>query len=56
MKLKTIIKKIELHKTRIAKERDQLRDLIMELEGLEESCASAHDDLEYAVDKLSEMV
>ena len=56
MKVATIIKKIEVHKTRIAKERDQLRDLISELEGLNEICASAHDDLEYAIDKLSELV
>lgn len=56
MKVSTIIKKIEAHKARIAKDRDSLRDLIMELEGLQDICASAHDDLEYAVDKLSELV
>ena len=53
---KQFLKKIEESKTRIAKERDKLRDLIGEIEGLADNCDTAVEDLEHAADSLSELV
>ena len=41
---------------RIAKERDRIRDLLDEYETIKENCDEAIDDIERAVDKLSELL
>jgi septal ring factor EnvC (AmiA/AmiB activator) len=48
-------KKIEKKRDEIAKTRDQLRELIGELEALEDCCYRAHESLQDAADALSEM-
>jgi septal ring factor EnvC (AmiA/AmiB activator) len=55
-KINSIRKQIEKHKNVIAKERDALRDLINEIDSLEEDCREAVDSLEYAADALSRLV
>jgi hypothetical protein len=52
--VKGILAKVESCKKRIAAERDNLRDLISELEDIAECCDVAHGDLESAADSLSE--
>ena len=56
MKEKQLVKSIEASKKRIAAERDKLRSLTEEVDDLEESCNKALDDLESAVESLSELV
>ena len=51
-----IINQIKEHQKIIAKDRDNLRDTIDELEMLETSCEDALRSLEDAVDSLSELV
>lgn len=41
---------------RIAKERDRIRDLLDEYATIKENCDEAIDDIERAVDKLSELL
>lgn len=50
------IARIEKQKVSLGKERDQLREMIDELESLEEVCKSAYEDLESAAERLSELV
>ena len=56
MNIKSMIKEIEKRRDAIGKERDKLDNLIMELEGLRDSCDRAYDDLYAARDALSELV
>lgn len=48
--------KIERQKKRIADERDKLRDMVSELEGVLESCDRAIDHMTDAADALSELL
>jgi len=53
---KKLITEVEKYKTRIAKQRDGLRELISEAEELIESCERGDEALETALDALSELV
>lgn len=50
------IKKLEKEKELLGKRRDSLRALLSEIEDLAEHCDTAIEDLERAVDSLSELV
>ena len=50
----SMMRQIEASKKRIAAERDKLRKLISDAEGIAECCDDAVNSLEYAADKLSE--
>lgn len=50
----SILKQIEKTKNRLAKQRDELRELIDELESIEGSCVEAVQSLESAADSLSQ--
>jgi len=52
--IKEILTKVKACKERIAKERDKLRDLISEIESIEDCTDRAVSDLESAADALSE--
>ena len=56
MKIATIVKKLEEHKSRIAKDRDALTEFIDELDSLRENYNEAYDDISRAIDHLSEQV
>ncbi len=49
------IKQIERRQKAIGAERDKLREMISELEELESTCSDAYDNLQYAIDRLSEL-
>lgn len=55
MNFKSIIKKLEKHRDQIGKDRDALSEYLDELTGLKESCDSAYDDIQRAIDSLSEL-
>lgn len=50
------IKRLEKEKANLAKNRDSIREFLGELEELDENCSQAIEDIECAVDKLSELV
>lgn len=52
----SIKKDIERCKERLAKDRDALRELIAEAQDIEECASDAIDQLEYAADRLSEVL
>lgn len=52
----SIKKDIERGKERLAKDRDALRDLIEEAQAIEECASDAIEQLEYAADRLSELL
>lgn len=54
--LKRLLAQIEKIKKRIAADRDELRDVIASAEDLADCCERGHDDLERAIDALSELV
>ena len=49
-----IIKQLEKRRDAVGKERDKLGNLIAELDGLRDSCNRAYDDMQHAIDALSE--
>jgi len=49
-----MIRKLERERDAIAKRRDRLRELVEEWTALEDSCSMALDDLQSAIDRLSE--
>ena len=53
---KRMIAAIEKRMKQVAKERDQIDELILELGSLRDSCERAHDALQDARDALSELV
>ena len=53
---KAVLKRIEKLKKDIAKRRDDLRDLVSEMEQLSENCDTAVDHLTSAADALSELL
>lgn len=54
MRKTTLIKNIEKLRTRIGKDRDDLRELISEARELKETCIEAFESLDYAADQLSQ--
>lgn len=52
----SLLVQVKASKARISKERDKLRDLIDEMESIEDDCNEAIDDLERAADTLSQLV
>jgi predicted nucleic acid-binding Zn-ribbon protein len=54
--IKLAIQKIENEKILLAKRRDSMRDLLDELEELVGNCDRAIEDMDHAVDALSELV
>lgn len=54
LKVSDIVKTIETHKNEIAKHRDALRDLFDDLESVIESCDTAEEELESAIQTLSQ--
>ena len=54
--IKNCIKRLEKEKDLLAKRRDSIREYLNELNDLDENCSSAIEDIESAVDKLSELV
>jgi hypothetical protein len=54
--LKSVIRDFEKHRAVVAKERDRLRDLQLEVEQLNEDCDEALGALEDAIDALSRLV
>ena len=56
MTIKQIEKEIRQAAVHLGKERDKLRELQSELNGLEERASDAIDSLEQAADRLSEFV
>ncbi|MCK5307082.1 MAG: hypothetical protein KAJ73_00590 [Zetaproteobacteria bacterium] len=55
-KIEKWIKKLEKRQVKLAKERDELDNCILEMEGLRDCCGDAWDSLQEARDKLSELV
>lgn len=55
-KVKKILDQVNAIKTKIADNRDELRDLINELEEIEGDAGDAADSLEYAADALSRLL
>ena len=54
--VKKVMAALEREKVKIAASRDKLRDLEGDIQGLRESCERAVEDIERAVDALSELV
>jgi len=54
--IKNCIKRLEKEKELLAKRRDSIREYLDELNDLDENCSSAIEDIQCAVDKLSELV
>lgn len=52
---KTWIKQLEVHRDRVGIERDRLRETMAEMEGLSENCERAAENLQSAIDALSEL-
>ena len=55
MNTRVWIKQLEKHHMAVGAERDKLRETISQMEELEECCSRAHDDLQNAIDALSEL-
>ena len=53
---KQLLQQVKAAKTRIAKERDKLRDLIDALSTIHDDCDEAVDDMERAADALSRVL
>ena len=49
------IKKLEAHKIVIGKERDALDEVISDAEELKECCMTAYENIQCAIDALSEL-
>jgi len=54
--IRKVIKQIEAHKAKVAKERDALREILDGIADLDDSFSRAIDDLDSAIDALSELV
>ncbi len=54
-KASTWIKTLKDRQLAIGKERDKLREAISDMESLEECCTTAYDNIQYAIDALSEL-
>lgn len=56
MKIKDILASLEKEKIKLAERRDRLRELVADVEELEDTANGALDDVEVAIDKLSNLV
>lgn len=54
--IKSLANRIEKAKMNIAKQRDILRDLLIEVDEIREHCDEAYDDLDRAIDGLSRLL
>jgi predicted nucleic acid-binding Zn-ribbon protein len=54
--IKNCIKRLEKEKNLLAKRRDSIRKYLDELQDLDDTCLAAIEDIDRAVDKLSELV
>lgn len=54
--IKSLANRIEKAKMNIAKQRDILRDLLIEVDEIGEHCDEAYDDLDRAIDGLSRLL
>jgi len=54
--IKNWIKRLEKEKELLGKRRDSIRTFLDELQELDDNCSSAIDDIDSAVEKLSELV
>jgi len=54
MTFSSMIKAIEKRRVAVGKERDKISEMIDELSCLKESCDRAYDDMQSAIDALSE--
>jgi hypothetical protein len=54
--LAQIVKQIERHKAGIAKHRDELREIMNQIDELESIAEDAVQSIEYAIDRLSEQL
>lgn len=54
--IKNCIKRLEKEKELLGKRRDSIRTFLDELQELDDNCSSAIDDIDSAVEKLSELV
>ncbi len=52
--IKQIIKQLERRRDAIGKERDKLRELLSEWADLADTCDSAYEDIDRAIDALSQ--
>lgn len=50
------IKRLEVEKKRLAASRDRLRDFLSEIDDLCNIASDAHDNIEYAIERLSEQL
>lgn len=56
MNIKNCIRELEERKVAIANERDKLRELLSDLEQLEDNCDEAIENIDRAIDAISELV
>ena len=54
--VKNCIKRLEKEKDLLGKRRDSIREYLDELQDLDDTCLAAIEDIDRAVDKLSELV
>jgi len=54
--IKNCIKRLDRELDLLAKRRDSIREVLDELQGLDDTCSQAIEDIESAVDTLSELV
>ena len=54
--VKNCIKRLEKEKALLGKRRDSIREYLDELQDLDDTCLAAIEDIDRAVDKLSELV
>jgi uncharacterized coiled-coil protein SlyX len=53
---KQIVRALDKHRKAIADERDKMRDLLEELQAMDDGCSEAVDGLEQAIESLSERI
>jgi len=49
------IKKLEAHRAKVAKVRDELREAMYEMEAMRDTCVEAYENIDAAIDRLSEL-
>ena len=53
-RIKQLIKQLEKRRDAIGKERDKLRELLSEWADLADTCDCAYEDIDHAIDSLSQ--
>jgi len=56
MNIKTMVKALEVKRVKLAKIRDELRDIVSDFEDEEARVSDALENIEIAIDRLSESV